>query len=86
MDDNVQKKTQIKGDMFESCPEVKRMRKMNRSQGVTTEQLRQQSQQMAGMNPVMAGMYGGVPNQSNQQNGSSDSGNGSSSGDEDGDE
>lgn len=85
MDDTVQKKTQIKGDMFETCPEVKRMRKMNRSQGLTTEQLRQQSQQMA-VNPMMTGMYGGVQNQGGdrqKQSTSSDSGSDSGeSGDE----
>jgi len=85
MDDNVQKESQVKGDMFESCPEVKRMRKMNRSQGLTTEQLRQQTQQMA-MNPMMNGMYGGMQNQNNQNQQSQTSDSESGSDGDDGDD
>lgn len=45
--DTVEKKSQAKGDMFESSPEVKRLRKMNQHQGLSTDQLRQKTQNMA---------------------------------------
>lgn len=67
MDGNVKKKSQLSDDMFETCPEVKRMRKMNSNQGLTTEQLRQKTQQMA-VNPMMAGIYGGGGNPGSNQN------------------
>lgn len=38
--DNVEKKSQVSEDMFDSSPEVKRMRKMNNRKGLSTDQLR----------------------------------------------
>lgn len=78
-DDTIKKKSQVSADMFDTCPEVKRMKKMNKSKNLTTEELRKKTQQM-GMGMGRMPMYpqprqpNTSSNQQPSQDGSSDDG------------